>query len=153
MSNISPNLHPFCNICGWRKGGLDSWNGTTCKCGHSEPPIVRTEPLVPWIVMTSSAKMPSSVKSAYRNVALVRLTEEYRLAGLRPSMISTRARGVMEVRPIGKFFVGKTQRAAYQIALAGAQEIADNLNAAEATRLALEGKNAPEAVKIHPTHT
>jgi hypothetical protein len=111
-----------------------------------------SQPLVPWIVMTSSAKMPSSVKSAYRNVALVRLTEEYRLAGLRPSMISTRARGVVEVRHLGKHFVGRTPRGAYQIALAGAQEIADNLNAAEATRLALDGQNLPEAVKIHPTH-
>lgn len=33
-------LHPYCNDCGWRKGGADSWNGLTCKCGHSEPPIV-----------------------------------------------------------------------------------------------------------------
>jgi hypothetical protein len=32
-------LHPFCNRCGWRKGGVDSWNGRACKCGHSEPPL------------------------------------------------------------------------------------------------------------------
>lgn len=30
-------LHPYCNACGWRKGGLDSWDGKRCKCGHSEP--------------------------------------------------------------------------------------------------------------------
>lgn len=30
-------LHPYCNTCGWRKGGLDSWNGRACKCGHSAP--------------------------------------------------------------------------------------------------------------------
>jgi len=30
-------LHPFCNVCGWRKGGVDSWNGRACRCGHSEP--------------------------------------------------------------------------------------------------------------------
>jgi hypothetical protein len=30
-------LHPFCNVCGWRKGGVDSWNGRACKCGLSEP--------------------------------------------------------------------------------------------------------------------
>lgn len=29
-------LHPFCNKCGWRKGGVDSWNGRACKCGCSE---------------------------------------------------------------------------------------------------------------------
>jgi hypothetical protein len=33
------DLRPFCNVCGWRKGGLDSWDGTRCKCGHSSPPI------------------------------------------------------------------------------------------------------------------
>lgn len=32
-------LHPYCQACGWRKGGPDSWNGAACKCGHSEPPI------------------------------------------------------------------------------------------------------------------
>lgn len=33
-------LHPFCNVCGWRKAGIDSWNGRACKCGHREPPMV-----------------------------------------------------------------------------------------------------------------
>lgn len=46
MSNESPTsneltamqlLHPFCNTCGWRKGGIDSWDGRACKCGHYEP--------------------------------------------------------------------------------------------------------------------
>lgn len=32
-------LHPYCNNCGWRKGGVDSWDGNACKCGHREPPI------------------------------------------------------------------------------------------------------------------
>ena len=32
-------MHPFCNDCGWRKGGLDSWNGVTCKCGHVAPTL------------------------------------------------------------------------------------------------------------------
>ena len=31
--------HPFCFVCNWRKGGIDSWDGVACKCGHSEPPI------------------------------------------------------------------------------------------------------------------
>jgi hypothetical protein len=25
----------WCPVCGWRKGGEDSWNGVACKCGHS----------------------------------------------------------------------------------------------------------------------
>lgn len=32
-------LRPFCQRCGWRKGGPDSWNGVTCKCRHNEQPI------------------------------------------------------------------------------------------------------------------
>lgn len=32
-------LHPFCKTCGWRKGGLDSWDGRSCKCGHYEPAL------------------------------------------------------------------------------------------------------------------
>lgn len=37
-----PQTHkvsPFCKDCGWRKGGVDSWDGLACKCGHSEPAI------------------------------------------------------------------------------------------------------------------
>lgn len=30
-------MHPWCRKCGWRRGGRDSWNGSACKCGHSEP--------------------------------------------------------------------------------------------------------------------
>ena len=37
-----------------------------------------------WIVMTSSAKMPSSCRGKYRNVALVKLTPEYAEKMLRP---------------------------------------------------------------------
>ena len=37
-------LRPYCQACGWRKGGPDSWNGVTCKCGHSAPPIRKVEP-------------------------------------------------------------------------------------------------------------
>ncbi len=39
-TNDSPKvLHPYCNVCGWRKGGVDSWNGFACKCGFSDPVI------------------------------------------------------------------------------------------------------------------
>jgi hypothetical protein len=30
-------LHPFCRKCGWRRGGVDSWDGHACKCKISEP--------------------------------------------------------------------------------------------------------------------
>ncbi len=33
-------LHPFCNVCGWRKGGIHSWDGRACKCRLSELPMV-----------------------------------------------------------------------------------------------------------------
>lgn len=42
-------LHPFCNTCGWRKGGLDSWDGKACKCGHSAPPMDETDEGYPGI--------------------------------------------------------------------------------------------------------
>lgn len=35
LSEKALSLHPMCNVCGWAKGGLDSWNGHACKCGHS----------------------------------------------------------------------------------------------------------------------
>lgn len=28
----------LCRTCGWRQGGLDSWNGRACKCGHASAP-------------------------------------------------------------------------------------------------------------------
>jgi hypothetical protein len=34
-SNPDPKaLYPVCQICGWRKGGVDSWDGHRCKCRH-----------------------------------------------------------------------------------------------------------------------
>ncbi len=33
-------FYPSCNKCGWRKGGLHSWNGRACKCGHTATPHV-----------------------------------------------------------------------------------------------------------------
>ncbi len=44
MSERPQTLHPYCQVCGWRKGGPDSWDGKQCKCGHFAPPI---ETLVP----------------------------------------------------------------------------------------------------------
>lgn len=31
------DLHPFCNVCGWRKGGLHQWDKNACRCGHYMP--------------------------------------------------------------------------------------------------------------------
>jgi len=28
---------PWCRVCGWRKGGVDSWDGVRCKCKLSAP--------------------------------------------------------------------------------------------------------------------
>ena len=82
------------------------------------------------IVMTSSAKMPSIVRARYRNVAIVQLNQEYTAKNLRPKMISDRAVGVLRVHHLGHFHVGKTERGAYQQALARATETAMRMNAA-----------------------
>lgn len=78
-----------------------------------------------FIVMTSSAKMPGSVKSHYRNVAVVETDQEGE-----PKMISTHARHcVRVVKHYGPRFVGKTDRCAYNTALDDAQAYAAQLNA------------------------
>ena len=40
-------LHPFCRECGWRKGGLDSWNGHACKCGFYAEPMPDVADVLP----------------------------------------------------------------------------------------------------------
>ena len=80
-----------------------------------------------FIVMTSSAKMPASVKSRYRNVAVVETDGE-----AEPKMISSHARHcVRVVHHYGPQFVGKTSRCAYDVTLEDAQAYANQLNAAE----------------------
>ena len=83
-----------------------------------------------WIVMTSCAAVPGSWtwKHEYRNVALVRLTQEYTAKGLIPKMISDRAKGVLRIIHMGHYPVGKTERAAFQRAYAEAEERAHRLN-------------------------
>jgi hypothetical protein len=81
-----------------------------------------------WTVMTSSAKMPTSVRSPYRNVALVKLTPEYAAADKLPKMLSARARGVEAIEHLGHHFVGKTDKAAYQSTMAWAKAKAAERN-------------------------
>jgi hypothetical protein len=43
MSFVATNdkpkpFYPFCTVCGWRKGGIDSWDGYRCKCKLSAMP-------------------------------------------------------------------------------------------------------------------
>jgi len=95
---------------------------------------------MPWIVMTSSAKMPQTVRHAYRNVALVHITDEYADMGMLPKMISDRARGVcpspimngQSVIHLGKFHVGLgTKKSAFYQAVKDAEARCDRLNARE----------------------
>lgn len=39
LSETLKPLHPFCGTCGWRKGGIDSWDGKRCRCRHYAPAI------------------------------------------------------------------------------------------------------------------
>jgi hypothetical protein len=81
-----------------------------------------------YIVMTSSAKMPSSVKHPYRNVAIVEVDDP----AIYPAMISEHARNVRRiVRHFGPRATGKTERCAYRVALAEAETMAAKLNADE----------------------
>ena len=77
-----------------------------------------------FIVMTASAKMPSSSRGIYRRVAVVEtdgVTE--------PKMISQRARGCVRiVETWERCHVGKTERSAYARALKAATALAADLN-------------------------
>src|SRR5262245_56307735 len=91
---------------------------------------------MPWIVLTSSAKMPQRVRHAYRNVALVHISDEYAEKGMVPKMISDRARGVCpglngkSVIHLGKFHVGQgTKKSAIYQAIYDAEARADRMNA------------------------
>lgn len=80
-----------------------------------------------FIVKTASAKMPSSCKGNYRRVAVVEL-----LPGANNvSMISDRAVGCARiVRTWERCNVGKTARSAFAVALAEANALCAQLNAA-----------------------
>lgn len=83
-----------------------------------------------YIVMTASAKVPSSWKwkSERRRVAVV---ETDLPAPLMPAMISDRARGVVRiVETWERCHVGKTERSEFSRAYAEAEKLAEKLNGA-----------------------
>lgn len=78
-----------------------------------------------FIIMTSTAKMPSSVRSPYRNVAVV---ETDLPEGEEPKMISTRARGVIRIVEMWeRCNVGTSDRSAYAVALKSAHMLVEAL--------------------------
>lgn len=80
-----------------------------------------------YIVMTASAQMPSSVRSAYRRVAVV---ETNLPEGEEPKMISTHARGVVRiVETWERCNVGRNVRSAYARAYAEAEALVEKLEA------------------------
>jgi hypothetical protein len=62
---------------------------------------------------------------------VVELNQHFTAHGLRPAMISTRAKGVLAVNDLGHHSVGKTERCAYRRALKRAEEIAHAANNAQ----------------------
>ena len=79
-----------------------------------------------YIVISSSAQMPSSCRGQYRRVGVVEL--EPGVEGP-PTMLSARSRQVKRVVETWENLnVGKTERCAYQRALREAEAMADRLN-------------------------
>jgi len=78
-----------------------------------------------YIVMDRAAKMPGNCWGQYRRVAVVEVE-----AGVKPKMISERARGVVRVvQTWEKQHVGTTERCAFRRALIEARELAAELRA------------------------
>ncbi len=76
-----------------------------------------------FIVMSSSAKMPSSCWGRYRRVAVIEMGN-----GTIPSMISKHARGVVRIiETWERLNVGKTDKCAYDQALMAADALRSKL--------------------------
>lgn len=76
-----------------------------------------------FIVMTASAKMPSSCKGRYGKVAVCEVEK-----GVWPKMISDRAKGLVRiVSQRDRLHIGGS-RSAYALALADAERLAKGLN-------------------------
>ena len=81
------------------------------------------------IVMTAQACMPSKCWGRYAKVAVVKLEDGLPL-DFRPAMISDRARGVVKVVELwDRCNVGKTDRCAFAVAKAAAENVCARLNA------------------------
>lgn len=79
-----------------------------------------------YVVMDKATKMPSSCWGIYRKVAVVAVADDFCNT---PSMISLRARGVIEIVELwDRLNVGTTERCAYRRALAEAEALAHELN-------------------------
>jgi len=84
-----------------------------------------------YIVQSATANMPSSCWGRYGRVAVLEVDSMMRTS---VSMISERARGVIRVvRTWEKLNIGKTERCAFERAIAAAEELAQELN--EAARM------------------
>jgi len=77
-----------------------------------------------FIVMTASAKMPSSCKGRYGKVAVLEVED-----GAIPKMISERARGVIRIVSMWDRRNMGGPKSAFQLALAAATQEAKDLNA------------------------
>ena len=90
-----------------------------------------------YIVQSAAAQMPSSVKARYRRVAVLEVQEGLTYV----SMISKHAKGVIRVvKTWEKLHVGKTDKSAYNVALAEATALAAQLND-DVTRVAQEARD------------
>jgi hypothetical protein len=77
-----------------------------------------------FVVMTATARMPSTVKARYRRVAVVEIEP-----GATPRMISTHARGVVAiVETWERLSVGRTDRCAFARAMREASALCARLD-------------------------
>jgi hypothetical protein len=105
-----------------------------------------------FIVMTASAKMPSSCKGVYRKVAILEV-----LKGVTPKMISERARGVIRIVALNdRLHAGRdgSRTTAYGKAKMDAERVCAGLNREARMKHAREMRralsNAPNAEARSP---
>jgi len=88
-------------------------------------------PKTRFAVLDKSAHMPSSCWGRYRRVGVVEVDPSIIPDDVLPPMLSTRAKGVIRiVETWERLNHGKTERCAYRVALAEAEALAADLNAA-----------------------
>jgi hypothetical protein len=94
-----------------------------------------------YIIKTASAKMPNSCWGTYRRVAVLEVD-----GGVREPRIIREGKGVRIIRTWEKLSVGKTERCAYQRALAEAAETKQLLEQ-RVEEWVVEGKNCVGAAE------